>query len=108
MTMPADRKSPFGLRFTTGLPEPFVVLFAVDPARAPELIKLSYRPVRIEGKFEPEAHLVWLDRHGRVSSVVSAPPLKAGEPAKPDPPQGEDAKPLYVIWFTITRFERAI
>jgi hypothetical protein len=103
----SEAKRAFGFRFPeAALPEPFVVLFAIDEARAPELLKLSYRRVRIEGSLNPAVRAVWLDTDGDVAAVVAALPLQAGEPVYLDRAEG-GIKPIYVMWFEISRFELA-
>jgi hypothetical protein len=100
------------------LPPPFAILFVVDESLAPELVKLSYRRVRIEGKLDPTPTAVWLDKNGHSTGVTPAPPLKAGEPATLNLPRGRvtDGVPdpignsidlIYVIRFNIDRFELA-
>jgi hypothetical protein len=97
----------FRMSETVNLPEPFVILFSVDKDRLSSLMGMTYRRVKFEAKLEPEAYLVWLNKDGRINHVAKAPPLVPNQPTKPDPPQEDDVKPLYVVWFTITRFERA-
>jgi uncharacterized Zn finger protein (UPF0148 family) len=106
----ADRsKHAFGIRFSdpAALAEPFVLLFAIDESRAQELLGLSYRRVRIEGQLDPTPRVVWLDKDGRISSVVAGRPLQTGEATTFDPPERNGIRPLYVMWFNITRFEAA-
>jgi hypothetical protein len=105
---PESPQDAFGFRMPdSALPEPFVVLFAIDASQAPELLKLGYRRVRIEGNLQKASRVVWLDQDGYISNVVDGPALRPGEASYIEPPGGAAVKPLVVMWFRITRFELA-
>lgn len=95
----------FGFPELATLPEPFAVLFSIDENRAPELLKLSYRWVRIEGKLDPVPRVVWVNEKGYPSGAVAGPPLQAGEATNLELPGDDAVGPIYVIWVDITRFE---
>jgi len=97
----------FGFPELAALPDPFAILFSIDENRAADLLKLSYRWVRIEGKLDPVPRVVWVNLKGYQTDTVAGPPLRGGEPVNLDLPDGEAVRPIYVMWFDISRFELA-